>query len=223
VKVILNFDINILIFDKIHDKIFSSNKYYYTYKKVFFMKNIVFYARLIKCVSYLLMFATILGFFIKWLYPEIVLDNPYHIFNLFIAYTFDDYTDVAASVTTMPFLHRILGMIVDSGISVLLIMILWCIAEIMKKFEHNELFSVSMVETFTMMSKYAFCLALCVPINRIILSVIITMHNAPGHRFITASLGSADLFNILLFGVFAVMTHLMQRAAVLQDEQNLTV
>jgi hypothetical protein len=193
------------------------------YKKGFFMKNIVFYARLIKCISYVLMAATILSFFIKWLSPEIILDNPHHLFNLSLAYTFDDYVDVAQSMPTMPLLHRILGMIVDSGVLFLLLMILWSIIAIMKKFEYNELFSTSMVNVFTAMSKYAFYLALYVPINRMILSVIITLHNGSGHRVITASFGSADLFNILMFGIFAVMTLLMQHAAALQNEQNLTV
>lgn len=186
------------------------------------MKNIVFYARLIKGVSYLLMFATIVSFFVKWLSPEIILYNPHNIFNLFLSYTFDD-AEVASSTPSMPLIHRFFGMIIDSGISILLMMILWCVIGIMKKFEQNELFSLSMVNFFAAISKYAFCLALYAPINRIILSVIITMHNAPGHRMITASFGSADLFNILMFGIFAVMTLLMQQATVLQNEQNLTV
>lgn len=187
------------------------------------MKNIVFYARLIKYVSYLLMIATIVGFFIKWLAPEIVLDNPYHIFNLFLSYTFDDYIEVASSMLTMPITHRLLGMSIDGGVLSLLLMILWNVIDIMKKFEHNELFSTSMVTLFAAMSKYAFYFALCVPISRMLLSVIITLHNAPGHRILTASLGTADLFNILMFGIFAVMTLLMQHATVLQNEQNLTV
>ncbi len=187
------------------------------------MKNIAFYAQLIKYLSYVLIVATTISFFIKWFFPAIALDNPYHVFNLFLAYTFDDYTEVATSMLTMPLLHRIVGMIVDSGISIMLLMILWNIIKVMKKFEHNELFSNSLVNFFVKMNTYAFCLALYVPLNRMILSVIITLHNAPGHRILTASFGSADLFNILMFGIFMVMTLLMQHATVLQNEQNLTV
>lgn len=187
------------------------------------MKNIAFYARLIKYLSYVLMVGTVMSFFVKWLFPAVALDNPYHVFNLFLAYTFDDYTDVAVSTLTMPFIHRVWGMIIDSGISVLLVMILWNISCIMQKFEKNELFSISMVDLFAAMSKYAFCLTLYAPLNRMILSVIITLHNSPGNRILTASFGSADLFNILIFGIFAVMTLLMQQATTLQNEQNLTV
>jgi len=187
------------------------------------MKNIVFYARLVKGVSYICITAAVISFFIKWLLPTIILDNPYHIFNLFLAYTLDDFSEVAHSLLSMPMIHRIMAMVVDSGVSVLLVMILWNIIEVMKKFERNELFSNSLVNFFVKMNTYAFCLALYVPLNRMILSVIITLHNAPGHRILTASFGSADLFNILMFGIFMVMTILMQQATALQNEHNLTV
>ncbi len=187
------------------------------------MKNILFYARLIKYISYVLMAATLVSFFIKWFFPGVLLDNPYHIFNLSLAYTLDDYVGVASAMPTMPLIHRLLGMLIDSGVLFLWLMILWNVVAIMKKFERNELFSTSMVTLFAAMSKYSFYLALYVPINRMLLSVIITLHNAPGHRILTASFGTADLFNILMFGIFAVMTLLMQHATVLQNEQNLTV
>ncbi len=191
-------------------------------QKDFIMKNISFYARLVKYISYAFIPAIGIGFFTKWLFPTFSFANP-HIFGLFFSYTFDNYEIMSSSVPSMPLIHRLLAMLIDSGVYILLIAILWLIAAIMKKFEQNEAFSASTVARFALLSKYAFYLALYTPINRMILSIVTTMHNAPGHKVLTASLGSADLFNIFIFAVFMVMTLLMQQATHLQNEQNLTV
>ena len=186
------------------------------------MKNIIFYARLVKVASYLLMPAIAIGFFIKWLSPELSLPNP-HLFGLFLSYTFNDYTTIGEIIPAMPFINRLAGMFFD-GISFgLFITIFYLVAEIMNRFQNNETFSVSTVGLFTLVSKFAFYLALYTPINRTILSLITTLHNAPGHRVISASFGSADLFNIFIFGFLMVMTLLMQQATALQHEQSLTV
>ena len=130
---------------------------------------------------------------------------------------------MTTAMPTMPFIHRLIGMCIDSVVAGLLIAILWLIASLMKKFENNEIFSASTVVLFTTLSKCAFYLALYTPINRMLLSVVTTFHNAPGQRVLTASFGSADLCNILIFGILMVMTLLMQQATILQNEQNLTV
>jgi hypothetical protein len=184
------------------------------------MKNIIFYARLVQIASYLLMPAIAVGFFIKWLSPELSLPNP-HLFGLFLSYTFNDYTTIGEIIPAMPFINRLAGMFFD-GISFgLLIMIFYLVAEIMKRFQSNDTFSVSTVGLFTLVSKCAFYLALYTPINRTILSVITTLHVTP--HTLGISFGSTDLFNIVTFGFLMVMTLLMQQAATLQQEQSLTI
>ena len=186
------------------------------------MKNISFYARLVKYSSYALIPAIVIGFFTKWLYPAFSFANP-HIFGLFFSYTFDNYEIMSISVPTMPLLHRLLAMLIDSSVCIMLVTILCFIAAIMKKFEQNEAFSAQTVAYFSTLSKYALCLAIYTPINRMILSIVTTIHNDPGQRVLTASFGSGDLFNIFMFGIFMVMTLLLQQATQLQNEQNLTV
>ena len=186
------------------------------------MKNITFYAKFVKYIAYALIPSMACSFFIKWLDPEFALTNP-HIFGLFFSYTFDDYTLMSSSVPTMPLTHRLCGMFIDSIVAGLLITILSLIAAIMRKCENNETFSSATITLFSHLSKYAFYLAIYTPINRMILSIVITMHNAPGYKMLTASLGSADLFNFFIFGLFMVITFLLQQATNLQNEHNLTV
>jgi hypothetical protein len=121
----------------------------------------------------------------------------------------------------MPLTHRLLGMLFDSVVLGLFIAILWSIAAIMNTFKNNEFFSSRTVSAFSSISTYAFYLALYTPFNRMILSLVTTLHVRP--HTLSVSFGSVDLFNIFIFGSFMVMTLLLQQATQLQNEQNLTV
>jgi len=184
------------------------------------MKNITFYARLVKIVSYAFMPAITIGFFIKWLSPEISLINP-NLVGLFCSYSFNDDTLISSSILTMPLINRLAGMLVDSIFFGLLIAIFWLITTIMTRLQNNEIFSSPTVGLFTRISKYAFYLSLYAPISRTILSVITTLHVKP--HTLTISFVSADLFNIFIFGFLMVITLLIQQATELQHEQSLTV
>ena len=184
------------------------------------MKNIIFYARLVKIVSYVFIPTISIGFFIKWLSPEISLVSP-HLVGLFCSYSFNDDALISSSIQTMPLINRLGGMFVDSICFILLIMIFWLITAIMTRLQNNELFSSSTVGLFTRISKYAFYLSLYAPINRTILSVITTLHVRP--HTLTISFVTADLFNIFIFGFLMVITLLIQQATELQHEQSLTV
>ena len=181
------------------------------------MKNIIFYTRLVKIIACILMPTVIVNLLIKWFFPEIFFSS-YTLGNFF-----QDYQPSDHIITTMPLLHRLIGMLVDSISSGSLLIILWLITSIMNQFQKSETFSFSVVTLFTTISKLAFSLAIYTPINRSLLSVITSWHNGPGQRILTVSFGSADLFNILIFGFLMVMTLLMQYGTTLQNEHNLTV
>lgn len=191
----------------------------YCYKRIF-MKNIIFYARLVKIISYAFIPAISIGFFIKWLSPEISLVNP-DLIELFCSYNFNNDTLISSSIPTMPLINRLAGMLVDSIFFGLLIIIFWLILKIMTRLQNNDFFSPSTVKQFTRISKYAFYLSLYAPIDRTILSVISTLHVKP--HTLTISFLSSDLFNIFIFGFLTVITLLMQQATELQQEQSLTV
>jgi len=180
------------------------------------VKNIIFYARLVKTVSYILMPIIIINFFIKWFFSEISSDS-------FIAGFLYNSQPSQYLIATMPLLHRLMAMIIDGISTGLLFMILWLVTEIMNSAQQHEIFSTLVVTQFATISKLAFSLALYEPISRILLSVITTLHNEPGQRVLAVSFVFSDLINILIFGLLMVITLLMQQATSLQNEHNLTV
>ena len=189
----------------------------YFYERVF-MKSIKFYAQVVKMASYALMLSLIAGFFFKWLAQEIALDYGNHHF-LFFALD----NSFKALIAGMPFLHRVLGMIIDSFSFGLLFFIFLLVARLMNYFQQGEIFTAATVMLISLIGKTTFYLALYTPINRIILSLVISLHNPPGQRFISASFEPSDVFNILAFGFFMVITLLMREGNFLQEEKNLTV
>jgi hypothetical protein len=177
------------------------------------MKNLIFYARLVKTVSCILIPASIMNLFVKWFFPGIIFSNH------FLAGFLHGYLPTES----MPLLHRCIAFVVDGCSTSLILIILLLIIQIMNRIEHEEIFSTAIVAQFASISTLAFALALYEPFNRILLSVITTLHNAPGERTLSVSFVLSDLINILMFGFFMVITLLMQRGESLQHEHNLTV
>lgn len=180
------------------------------------MNNITFYARLVKIISYILMPIIIINFFIKWLFPEMIFANSF-----IGGFSYDQ--SINPTIITMPLAHRLMAMIVDGISASLLIMILFLIIVIMQRIQQREIFSASIAHSFSKISKLAFAFAIYTPISQSLLSVITTLQNAPGQRILSISFGSAELFNIFIFGFFMVITLLIQQGTSLQNEQNLTV
>lgn len=180
------------------------------------MKNITFYAQLVKIASCMLMVFLVPGFFFKWLAQEIALDYGNHHFLFFAP-------DNMSLIAGMPFFHRLIGMIIDGFSFGLLIFIFLLVIKLMNYFQQNEIFTSATVAIISLIGKMTFYLALYTPINRTILSLVMSWHNPPGQRFISASFEPSDMFNILAFGFFMVITLLMREGNFLQEEKNLTV
>lgn len=179
------------------------------------MKNITFYAQLVKTVSYLLIPVIIMSFFIKWLFPHMIIADS------FIAGFFYDAQPISTLIASMPLNNRIMAMFVD-GVSVsLLLMILSLVIIIMHRIQQREIFSSVIAHLFTKISQFAFWLAIYTPINKTILSVVTTLHQSP--RTLAISFDIHDLFNIFIFGFVMVITLVIEQGSSLQQEQNLTV
>lgn len=179
------------------------------------MKNITFYAQIVKVVSYILIPITIINFFIKWLFPEMIAANS------FLAGFLHDYEPASTLIASMPLNNRLMAMFVDGASISLVLMILSLIIIIMHRIQHHELFSPAIAQLFSRISQFAFWLAIYTPINKTILSVITTLHQSP--HTLAISFDIHDLFNIFIFGFVMVITLLIEQGNSLQHEQNLTV
>ncbi len=122
-----------------------------------------------------------------------------------------------------PLLSRILGIIVD-GISVLLFC--WgciCFIRLLRYYKQGELFSSRTLSLFRRLSRISFAWTLYNPFKLTLLSIGTAFFMPVGHHGIAFGVTSSDIINIFIVGFFLIIASLMQEAAKLQDELDLTV
>jgi hypothetical protein len=79
------------------------------------------------------------------------------------------------------------------------------------------------IELLNKLAKVIFWFALYVPINRAILSLIITFQNPPGQRLFMASITLFDVFIFAASWFFMILTSLMHESRQLKTERDLTI
>jgi hypothetical protein len=60
-------------------------------------------------------------------------------------------------------------------------------------------------------------------VERTLMGIALTLHNPPGHRILTISLGSPDLTALLLGIILAIIAWVMEEGRKLQEDQDFTV
>jgi len=187
------------------------------------------YAYILERISLLTIPLSILGLIAQWGSDALI-----RFFNLApehgcatliknIEILFWQHTQVADLISGMPCLDKILGFCVD-GISLSLFVAgLWQFILFTRLIQKGELFSMSVINHLTSMSKFALLWAIYQPIARAMLTVITSWHKGSGHRILTIDFGSNDIFNILLFCFFVLIAAIVQEAYGLKKEQDLTI
>lgn len=123
----------------------------------------------------------------------------------------------------LPWSARLLGFFV--------VMIPTCVAmlggyylmQLFRLYEQGLIFKPTHVLYFKKLSRVLIWWFVASIVYRSLLSVALTLHNPPGHRMITLSLGSPDLTALLLGGILAVIAWVMEEGRKLQEDQDLTV
>jgi hypothetical protein len=74
-----------------------------------------------------------------------------------------------------------------------------------------------------LLSRISFAWALYNPFKLTLLSIVTTFFMPGGQRVIAFGVTSSDIINIFIVGFFLIISSLMQEAAKLQEEHDLTV
>jgi len=118
---------------------------------------------------------------------------------------------------------RLLGIGIDFiSISLLVIGALYFI-RILRLFQHNKIFSPDSLRYFMMMSRIALIWAIFSPIKFTLLSFVTTMFDQFGCHLIAFGITSNDIINIIVAGLFVILTSLMHEATELKHEHDLTI
>ncbi len=157
-----------------------------------------------------------------WLMGEV---NPNNLetMKMLIEYQFDPTALALDHLATMPVSHRLLGLLVDSG--------MFCIAaggaitfvQMMRRIRSGEFFSPRIIGLLKRLSMLALAWAIFNPVRYMLLSVITSWHLGTGNRVLALAIGSNDIMNVVIFASFVLITALIQEGYALQQERDLTI
>ncbi len=100
---------------------------------------------------------------------------------------------------------------------------LYCLQRLFQLYEQGQIFLAANVFWYKRLSQVlllSFAAGLCC---RSLLSVVLTLHHPPGQRMLTLSLGSDDINILVLGGILAVISWVMEAGRQLQEDIDLTV
>lgn len=126
-------------------------------------------------------------------------------------------------ICNLPWLSRLFGFIVDGLWTGLLITGLYYCIQLMKRFETGEIFSQKTITLFQKITKFMFWWAVYTPVQRTLHILAVTLSNPPGYRQLIVGISSIDIFLILIFLLFHVISSIMQEAVAIKSEQDLII
>lgn len=123
----------------------------------------------------------------------------------------------------LPVSARIMGFAVTMMPAGVAMIGAWHLMQLFRLYELGEIFRTANVRCFKNLSRVLIGWFVVGIVHRSLLSVVLTLHNPPGQRYITFELGSPDLTALLIGSVLAIIAWVMDEGRKLQEEQDYTV
>lgn len=101
--------------------------------------------------------------------------------------------------------------------------LLFMLFRVFSCYEQCEIFSERTIGYYKWIAATLLCSELLHPFIDVAMTYLATLHNPPGHRFITISFSNANAFTIFLSACALVVSWIMSEAHKLQVESTLTV
>jgi hypothetical protein len=118
---------------------------------------------------------------------------------------------------------RLLGFLCDGVGFAIMVIGFYFFIKLMKELQKGLLFSLDVIQLLNKIAKLIFWFAVYTPINRTIITLILSLANPPGQRLFTVSFTFGDLFTLAASWFFVILTSLMVESRELQSEHDLTV
>lgn len=115
------------------------------------------------------------------------------------------------------------GFLIESIASMILIYGLFQVIPLMNAIKKNNYFTLETITLFARITKMTCLYAMYTMMSTTLLSLITSLHNAPGERMILVRFGGADLANIMIFCFMFLMMSIFKKGYELKHEQELTI
>ncbi|MBD3273172.1 DUF2975 domain-containing protein [Candidatus Dependentiae bacterium] len=176
------------------------------------MKTIKKYATMLKLFSILIVIPLMLWIFIRNLKIWIQGNIPKKILLHFPILT--------KRISPMT---KTLGVIIDLVPFFIFFLGIYYFIKILDHLKKGNVFTTNTFYIFKKLTKIALIWVIYHPLSFTLLGLVMTLNNPKGYRYLSVNISSYDALNILLFGLFLIVTSLMHEGLKLKKEQDLTV
>lgn len=133
------------------------------------------------------------------------------------------YDIYGALLQPLPLSTRLLAFVVSMIPAGVMIWGLFILMRLFRLYEQGEIFRMSNVRCFRQLSRVLIWFFFAGIATQPLLSLALTIQNPAGQRMLTFGLESGDLTALLLGGILAVISWVMEEGCQLQEDQDLTV
>jgi hypothetical protein len=116
-----------------------------------------------------------------------------------------------------------LGFLCDGVGFAIMVVGFYFFIKLMAQLQKGSLFSLEVIQLLNKIAKIIFWFAVYTPINRTIITMILSLANPSGQRLLTISFTFGDLFTLAASWFFVILTSLMRESRELKSEHDLTV
>ena len=120
-------------------------------------------------------------------------------------------------------LTKTFGVIIDLVPFFIFFLGIYYFIKILDHLKKGDIFSTDVFYIFKKLTRIALIWVIYHPLSYTLLGLVMTLNNPKGHRYLIVEFSFSDALNILLFGLFLIITSLMHEGLKLKKEQDLTV
>lgn len=100
---------------------------------------------------------------------------------------------------------------------------LWWLIRLFSYFIHGEIFTCHTVKYIRRLGWTMFSGVLLTPVHEALLTIVLTLHNAPGKRLVRISFESADVKQLITAGLIILISWIMNEGRKLRETNELTI
>lgn len=119
--------------------------------------------------------------------------------------------------------QRWLGLAVDLIPLGVTMLCLWWLVRLFSLFSAGEIFTGNTVKYIRRTGWTMLAGVVVMPFHEALLTMVLTMHNLPGERLISVSLGAGDIRDLLITGIIILVSWIMDEGRKLRESDELTV
>ena len=128
-----------------------------------------------------------------------------------------------AILNPVPIGNLLLGILLSMIPMICTMLVCYFLIKLFQAYESGSFFNNNGTTCFKRVAQFLFFRELINPFYQAAISATLTWHNPPGHRIAVASIGSDNLYSILIAAIVLLISWIMAEAYSIHQEQKYTI